>query len=178
MGAYNVTGAASLVSGQSEDVSQILANFNLIATVINGGIDNSNINAAAAILASKLAGYPTDGAKFLAGDGTWKVVTTTSSTNAQVGTTYTLAIGDANNIVEVANAGAITVTIPLNATVAFPVGTVIHVVQTGAGQITIAAAGGVTLNSTPGLKIAAQWGVVTLLKRATDTWLAFGNLTP
>lgn len=71
MGFYNVVTAASMVAGQPEDVSVVLANFNAIATVLNGGIDNSNIAGAAAILASKLAGYPTDGTKVLKGDGTW-----------------------------------------------------------------------------------------------------------
>src|SRR6266516_650520 len=43
MGFYNVVNAASMQSGQPEDVSQILANFNAIAAVLNGGIDSSNI---------------------------------------------------------------------------------------------------------------------------------------
>lgn len=72
MGAYNVTNRAALATGQPEDISAVVANLDAIATVLNGGIDNSNINAAAAIAASKLAGYPTNGAKVLAGDGTWK----------------------------------------------------------------------------------------------------------
>jgi hypothetical protein len=93
MGAYNVVSAAAMVAGQPEDVSVVLANFNAIATVLNGGIDNSNINAAAAIAyaklalggnivnadinvaaaiaASKFAGYPADIASILRGDGTW-----------------------------------------------------------------------------------------------------------
>lgn len=74
MTAYNVVNPGSLVSGQLEDISQVLANFNAIATVLNGGIDNANINAAAAIAASKLAGYPADGAKVLKGDGTWGAI--------------------------------------------------------------------------------------------------------
>lgn len=71
MGAYNIVNPASLVSGQPEDVSQVLANFQAIATILNGGIDNTNINAAAAIAASKFAGYPADVTKALRGDGTW-----------------------------------------------------------------------------------------------------------
>jgi hypothetical protein len=34
-------------------------------------LDNSNIVASAGIVASKLAGYPSDAAKFLRGDGSW-----------------------------------------------------------------------------------------------------------
>jgi hypothetical protein len=60
-----------MVAGQPEDISVVLANFQAIAAVLNGGIDNANINAAAAIAISKLAGYPSDASKSLKGDGTW-----------------------------------------------------------------------------------------------------------
>lgn len=91
---------------------------------------------------------------------------------------YTLVLTDASKIaVEVNNASANTLTIPLNAAVAFPVGTEITIVQTGGGQVSIGATGGVTLNSAGGyLKIASQWSAVTLIKRATDTWVAIGAL--
>ena len=98
-------------------------------------------------------------------------------TNAQSGTTYTLVLGDAGKIVEVSNASAITLTIPTNASVAYPVGTQITILQTGAGQITVAAPSGGTLNATPGTKLRAQWSSATLLKRATDTWVLMGDLT-
>jgi len=50
-------------------------------------------------------------------------------------------------------------------------------VQTGAGQVTIAGAGGVTVNAYDGgLKHKGQWAASTLMKRATDTWVAVGNL--
>jgi hypothetical protein len=80
-------------------------------------------------------------------------------------------------MVEVSNASATTVTIPLNSSVAFATGTTITVLQTGAGQVTIAGAGGVTANGTPGLKLRAQWSLATLVKRNTDTWVVAGDLT-
>ena len=98
-------------------------------------------------------------------------------TNAQSGTTYTLVLGDAGKIVEVGNASTITVTIPTNASVAYPVGTQITLLQTGAGQITVSGPSGGTLNATPGTKLRAQWSSATLLKRATDTWVLIGDLT-
>jgi hypothetical protein len=98
-------------------------------------------------------------------------------TNAQSGTTYTLVLEDAGKIVEVGNASAITVTIPTNASVAYPVGTQITLLQTGAGQITVSGPSGGTLNATPGTKLRAQWSSATLLKRATDTWVLIGDLT-
>lgn len=97
--------------------------------------------------------------------------------NAQTGTAYTLALIDMYRLVEMNNASANTLTIPLNATVAFPVGTVIDVLQTGAGKTTVAGAVGTTVNSTAALlSVAAQWSTVRLRKRATDTWVVTGSL--
>lgn len=97
-------------------------------------------------------------------------------TNAQVAS-YTLVLTDDGKIIEVSNASANNLTIPRDASVAFPVGTQIMIIQTGAGQTTLVAGAGVTVNSTPGLKLRAQWSSATLLKRATDTWYATGDLT-
>lgn len=96
--------------------------------------------------------------------------------NAQTGTTYTLVLADEQKLVECANASPITLTVPPNSSVAFPVGTQVHVIQTGAGQVTVAPGSGVTINGTPGLKARAQWSALTLIKRATDTWVAIGDL--
>jgi hypothetical protein len=90
---------------------------------------------------------------------------------------YTLVLADAEKIVEMNIGSANTLTVPANSGVAIPVGTRIHVVQTGSGQTTITPAGGVNINGTPGLKTRAQWSAVTLVKRGTDTWVAFGDLT-
>jgi hypothetical protein len=77
-----------------------------------------------------------------------------------------MLVGSANNL-----------TVPLNSTVAFPTGTQINILQTGAGQTTVVATGGVTINATPGLKLRAQWSGATLIKRATDTWTLVGDLS-
>ena len=82
-----------------------------------------------------------------------------------------------DNVIEISKATGVTLTIPTNATTAFPVGTSIDVIQVGAGQITIAGAAGVTVNATPGLKLRAQWSSATLFKRATDTWIVMGDLS-
>jgi hypothetical protein len=89
----------------------------------------------------------------------------------------TLALVDDGTIVETSNSSANTITVPTNSSVEFPIGTQITLLQTGAGQTTITPASGVTINSTPGLKLRAQWSSATLIKRATDTWVAIGDLT-
>lgn len=115
--------------------------------------------------------------KIQVGNGTAAIdfASSTFVTNAQTAS-YTLVLTDKDKIVEVSNASANTVTIPLNSSVPFPIGTQITVLQTGSGQTTIAATGGVTVNATPGLKLRAQWSSVTLIKRNTDTWVALGDL--
>jgi hypothetical protein len=94
--------------------------------------------------------------------------------NAQT-VSYTLVLTDASKLVEISNASANNLTVPLNATVAYPVGTQISLLQTGAGQMTVVATGGVTINATPGLKLRAQWSSATLIKRATNTWVLVGD---
>jgi len=101
------------------------------------------------------------------------------SFNAQTGTTYTLALTDANNtVVALSNTSAITVTIPTFATVALPVGSQIQLNQINTGQVTISPASGVTLNGTPGYKLRAQWSFATLICTATNVWLLVGDVTP
>jgi len=98
--------------------------------------------------------------------------------NQQTGTSYTLVLTDASNrLVELSNASAITLTVPLNSSVAFPVGSQIMLLQTGAGQVTVAGTGGVTINGNPGLKLRAQWSSATLIKRAENTWVLIGDIT-
>lgn len=96
-------------------------------------------------------------------------------TNAQTAA-YTLVLADRSKMVEMSVASGHNLTVPTNANVAFPVGTTITVLQTGAGQTTIAGQSGVTINATPGLKLRAQWSSATLIKRDTDTWVALGDL--
>lgn len=98
--------------------------------------------------------------------------------NAQTGTTYTLVLGDAiAKLITLSNASAITLTVPPNSSVAFPIGTTITLAQIGAGQVTVTAGVGVTVNGAPGLKLTDQWSSATLIKRLTDTWLVVGRLS-
>ena len=60
-------------NGTLADASVIATNNSAIKTVVNGGLDDTNIHSAAGIQASKLNGYPGDGTKALFGDGTWQV---------------------------------------------------------------------------------------------------------
>jgi hypothetical protein len=90
---------------------------------------------------------------------------------------YTLVAADANTWIEMNVATANNLTIPPNSSVALPVGTVITVVQIGAGQVTLVPGSGVTiLSSGSALRLNGQYSNAMLYKRATDTWVALGAL--
>ena len=109
-------------------------------------------------------------------DGTYyQTIYTDTVTNAQTAA-YTLALTDNGKMVEMNVASGNALTVPSNANVAFPVGTTLTILQTGAGQTTLTPQAGVTINATPGLKLRTQWASATLIKRATDTWVALGDL--
>jgi hypothetical protein len=81
------------------------------------------------------------------------------------------------------NGSGNTFSIPTNASVAFPIGTQINVLQIGAGQTTINAvtSGTTTILSTGGTaaapKIRARYGMATCIKSATDTWYVVGDIS-
>lgn len=117
--------------------------------------------------------------KIIVGDGsaTQEFASSTVKFNERTAS-YTLAQTDKDLVIEMNVAGANTLTIPTNTNAPFPVGTQIMVVQTGAGQTTIAPFDGtVTVNGTPGLKLRAQWSGVTLIKRGTNSWVVTGDLS-
>lgn len=112
-----------------------------------------------------------DGAAWVANNGFGGGVST------QSGTSYTAGLGDANTYILFTNGSSITFTIPPNASVAFPVGTVIEMEQNGAGALSVAAGSGVTVNSRGAdLTLAGQYAVAAVKKVATNTWTLTGDL--
>ena len=103
--------------------------------------------------------------------------------NANTATTYTFVLSDNGKLVTSNNASAQTLSIPTNASVAFPIGAQINVAWiTGAGQPTINAvtSGTTTVLSTgatstaPKLRVANS--VASCVKIATDIWLVTGDV--
>jgi len=97
------------------------------------------------------------------------------SFNAQTGTTYTLVLADNGKLVTLNNASAITVTVPTNASVAYATGAIINIQQIGAGQVTVTGDTGVTVTSTPGVKLREQYSAASLIKTGTDSWTLIGD---
>jgi hypothetical protein len=89
---------------------------------------------------------------------------------------YVLILSDVGKMVEMGVATANTLTVPPDSTTNFPIGSQIVVVQTSVGQTTLTPGSGVSLNGTPGLKLRAQWSSASLIKRAANSWIAFGDL--
>lgn len=98
--------------------------------------------------------------------------------NAQT-TSYTLVLADGTDTYVRINSGSsVTLTIPANVDVAFPIGTQIPIRQVGGGQVSVAAAGGVTINTpeTTGLRKAGS--TAGIIKVGTNEWDLFGDLQP
>ena len=100
--------------------------------------------------------------------------------NDQTGTTYTPVLTDQYQVlVTRSNASASTMTIPTNASVAFPVGTVITVLNKGAGAVTISGAGGVTVLSagaTAASPVLNQYKSCALIQTSANNWYVVGAI--
>ena len=95
---------------------------------------------------------------------------------------YTAVLANNSQIVTMNNASANTFSIPTNASVAFPIGTQINVLQIGAGQTTIQAvtSGTTTIQSTAASaaapKLRTRYSAATCVKAGTDLWYVFGDI--
>lgn len=100
---------------------------------------------------------------------------------AQVSTVladYTVSLSDVGKTLNVSSSDPIVITIPPNSSEAFATNTVLSVIRTGTGSVTIAAGSGVTINSkNSNKKIAAQYSGATICKLDTNTWILIGDLT-
>jgi hypothetical protein len=97
---------------------------------------------------------------------------------ASTAASTTAVLADDGKLVTMSNASANTFTVPPNSSVAFGIGTQINIAQLGAGQTTLVAGAGVTINSAgTKLKLKEQYAVATVVKTGTDEWFAVGNLS-
>ena len=102
--------------------------------------------------------------------------------NAQTATYTAVLTDNRNKLVTMSVGSANDFLIPTNASVAFPIGSVINVIQIGAGQTTIKAvtSGTTTISSTGASAIApklrAQFSAASCIKVATDTWYVIGDI--
>lgn len=159
------------------------ASYAAIRTLLSlGGAALLNVGTAAGTVAAgdhthtfaSLTSKPTtlSGFGITDGDPLGEIVGINSQTDS-----YTLVLGDKGKIIEISKATGVTLTVPPNSSVAFPVNSMIEIVQMGAGQITVAAGSGVTIRSSGAkLKLTGQYSGATLYKRATDEWVLVGDI--
>ena len=138
------------------------------------------------VTAAKLAADSVETAKILDANVTTAKLADKSVTSAKLAAlsvvgqvaAYTFVLADAETLVVYNGASAANFTVPLNSSVAFPVGTQINVLQYGyaGGIITFVGAGGVTLYSEGSkFKTKGQFAIATLIKTDTDAWVVVGN---
>jgi hypothetical protein len=94
-----------------------------------------------------------------------------------VGSNYTLVLTDADNVLLLFNnSSSMTLTVPTNAAVPFPIGCQVQVLRTGTAPVQVVASAGVTVGTTDGYYIRTQYSSATLLKTNTDTWVLIGDV--
>ena len=107
----------------------------------------------------------------------------TFTANTQTGTTYTAALTDSYQVlVTMNNASANAFKIPTNATAAIPTGSVITVLNLGAGLTTISAVTSgtttvVSAGATSASPTLAQYKSAACIKTGTDTWVICGAIS-
>lgn len=90
---------------------------------------------------------------------------------------YTVALSDSGKAITVNSGSAVTITVPVNSSVPFAIGTRIDVITIGSGAVDFGTSAGVILNSKNSWKkLNAQYSAATLLKIDTNTWVLIGDL--
>lgn len=124
-----------------------------------------------------IADAPTDGKTYARKNAAWAEVSATVNLTITSKTdNYILALADAGTYIRMTKSTGLTLTVPADATVNFPVGTQVLVRQSGAGQVTVVAASGAFVNSPETLKLRKNGSTATLIKVAANTWDVIGDL--
>ena len=91
---------------------------------------------------------------------------------------YTIEKKDAGKTISVTSLTDVVITIPTNSTTSFAIGKKIEILRNGSGNVSIAGAVGVIINSkNSNKKIAAQYSGAVISKIDTNTWILIGDLT-
>ena len=121
---------------------------------------------------------------FLRDDGTWEILENVKLAPVRRpiqinGATAlsTFYLTDENTMFRLTSVSAVTITLPSDATLAFPIGAEMDFLWHSTGQPSFVAGSGATVNGTPGLKLRAQFSAATAKKVAANTWVVIGDLS-
>lgn len=188
MATSTIKGRVTAATGDPEDLTgtQVTALLDLASTTLKGlapvrsGVATEYLNGTGTYSTPAGGGGVTDGDKVditVSGGGTiWTV--DPLNINLQTGTTYTPVLADAKASIEMTNAAAKTLTLPLNSAVAYPTGIFLIVRNSSATAITVSFASGITVQGAagnvagPGSFSIPAWQTCTLQDNGTDTWIA------
>lgn len=151
-----------------------------VTAISSGVVVNADVSSSAAIAYSKLnlaSSITNSDISDTAAISLTKVADVAISTKTT--TPYVIALGDKNSLIEMNLAGANVVNVPTNASTPFPIGTVINIVQYGAGKTQIVAStpGTTSVRATPGNYLRDRYATASLIKRGTDEWYLIGDLS-
>ena len=99
-----------------------------------------------------------------------------SEVNSQAGTSYTIQLSDAADLIRTTSDSAVTVQIPLASTTDFPIGSSVEILQVGAGQVTVTGVSGVTIRTPALAKTRTQYSLISAIHVTTDEWVVVGDL--
>ena len=179
-GTFDSSGNLKTVIGSVNLATQVTGTL----PVANGGTgvttstgSGSVVLSTSPTLTTPVLGTPTSGTlSNCTVDGTNSVGFRTAPQTAGGASAYTLVLTDSGKSVIFTGGSTATLTVPTNASVAFPVGTVLLVINDNSGNLTISGAG-VTFqlaNGATGNRTVATKGLATCVKTATDTWYVSG----
>lgn len=153
------------------------ANFSTTQTNAAGGVylaDATSMNAAYTAYDNATSGLTATQVQAALDELTAEKAEALLTVNTQTDN-YELVLSDASKVVEMNKATAVTLTVPSNATTAFPIGTTIEIYAMGAGTVTVDDDGGACVIRNQG-DLAAQYATASLRKRDTDEWVLTGEL--
>ena len=142
------------------------------AKLASGAVTGAKL-ADGAVTADKLAAGVLDGKADLVSGKVKPSQLCRKRTN--VSSSRSLALSDEGKAIYCTNSGAITLTIPANAEVAFPTGTEITVFRRSSGSVQFAAAPEVTLFCAGATAIGSRYGSVRLKKWDANIWSLEGE---
>ena len=143
----------------TDNTSDSGANYIALTTATSGSIS------AARVSSTKLSFQPSTGNMDVSG-----LVRSNRTENIQT-SSYILALTDRSAVVTMNNGSTATVTIPLDSSTDFPIGSVIYITRIGAATVTLQAAVGVSVLGATLPGSLAQGETVECRKRAANNWL-------